>query len=150
MRDLPQKLSEFIENLSAFENENERNEILVDYADKFKSVPPEIAEKPYPEKNKIAFCESGAYVWTVMQTDKTPRFYFAVENPHGISAKALSVILDKTLSGVQPEEIIKISPDIVNEIFGNSLSMGKNLGLTGILLAMQRDVKNYLREHQNS
>jgi cysteine desulfuration protein SufE len=140
----PKKLNDFLDNLSIIKDQQERINILIDCADKFKEVPPEIAKRPFPEENKILFCESGAYVWTNLQQDGTVKFYFAVENPQGISAMALSSILDITLSGETPENILKIPDDLVNKIFGESLSMGKNMGLTGILQKILRDVKIFL------
>ncbi len=144
MSNYPKKLNDFLDNLSIIKDQQERINILIDCADKFKEVPPEIAKRPFPEENKILFCESGAYVWTNLQQDGTVKLYFAVENPQGISAMALSSILDITLSGETPENILKIPDDLANKIFGESLSMGKNMGLTGILQKIRRDVKNFL------
>ena len=145
MSDYPKKLEDFVETLSLLSDKQERRDILVDYAEKFKEVPSEISVRPFPEENKVPFCESGAYVWTLPQDDRTLRFFFAVENPQGISAKALCAILASTLSGEKPEEIIKIDEDLVYKIFGESLSMGKNMGLTGIVQRIIRDAKKYLR-----
>jgi cysteine desulfuration protein SufE len=144
MNNYPKKLSDLLENFSIIIDQQERMNFLIDYADKFKEVPPEIAKRPFSEENKIPFCESGAYVWTRKQNDGALKFYFAVENPQGISAKALSTILDKTLSGETPESILKVPDDLVTKIFGESLSMGKNMGLTGILQKIRRDAKSFL------
>ena len=144
MNSYPEKLQDFIDTISLLPDESERINILIDYAEKFKEVPPEVAEKPYPEKNKVPFCESGAFVWTKKQNDNTLKLYFSVENPQGISAKALAAILDKTLSGETPENIINIDEDIVNKIFGSSLSTRKNMGLTGIIRMIKRDAKDFL------
>ena len=144
MSSYPEKLQDFLNTISLLPDESERINILIDYAEKFKEIPPEIAEKPYPEKNKVPFCESGAYVWTKRQNDNTLKFYFSVENPQGISAKALAVILDKTLSGETPENIINIDENIVIEIFGSGLSTRKNIGLTGIIRMIKRDAENFL------
>ncbi len=144
MNTYPQKLQDFIDTISLLPDENERINLLIDYADKFKEAPPEVARKPYPDKNKVPFCESGAYVWTIKKDDNRLKFYFAVENPQGISAKALAAILDKTLSGEKPEDVINISEDVVNKIFGQSLSLRKNIGLTGIIQMIKRDAKNLI------
>lgn len=144
MSEYPPKIKELIDNLSLIEDQQQRMDFLISFADNFTEVPAEIAVPPYPEENKIPFCESGAYVWTRKQSDGTLKFYFAVENPQGISAKALSAILDKTLSGEKPEDIIRVPDDIVLKIFGENLSMGKNMGLTGIFQKIQRDAKKYL------
>jgi cysteine desulfuration protein SufE len=146
MDNYPKKLKQFLESLGIIDDESQRIQMLVDYSDKFKKVPFEIASEPYPEENKVPFCESGAYVWTKLQKDNTLKFYFAVENPYGISAKALSVILDKTLSGETVENVLNISPDVIYKIFGHELSMGKNLGLAGIIIKIQTDIKRLVRE----
>jgi cysteine desulfuration protein SufE len=144
MDDYPPKLNEIVEALSLISDQQERRDILIDYAERYKEVPPEIAKRPFPEENKVPFCESGVYVWTIRQAEGTLKFYFAVENPQGISARAMSAILDTTLSGERPESIIKVNEDLVYKIFGQSLSMGKNMGLAGIIQRVIRDSRKFL------
>ena len=67
---------------------NERAEMLIDYADRFVEVPPEVATRPFPPVHAAPRCESEAYVWAVDRGDGTLKFHFAVENPQGLSAKA--------------------------------------------------------------
>jgi cysteine desulfuration protein SufE len=141
MPKMPQKLSEFLETLSMFTDENQRIDMLISYTDKFNAVPEEIAKKPYPDENKVPFCESGAYVWVKKNADGTLKLYFAVENPQGISAMTLAVILDKTLSGEKLEALLNLPDDLVYKIFGQGLSMGKNMGLTGIVQMIKRKSK---------
>ena len=144
LTDLPEKLKEFLDELSLVEDQQDRINILIDYADKFKDAPADIAKKPFYNDSKVPFCESEAYVFSKMNEDKTIKFYYAVDNPQGISAKALCAIFDSTLTGEKPEVILKIPVDIVFEIFGRNISMGKNLGLTGILQIMQRQAKKFI------
>ena len=61
--------------------------------------------------------------------DGTLHLYFAVENPSGVSAKALAAILDRTLSGLTPEEIAQIDASVVEKLFRQNISMGKGMGL---------------------
>jgi cysteine desulfuration protein SufE len=140
----PKKLKDFIEMLQLFPDESQRIELLISYADKFKQVPPEVAKKPYPDENKVPFCESGAYVWLDKNPDNTLKLYFDVENPQGISAKALAALLDTTLSGEKIEAAVKLPDDLVYKIFGQGLSMGKNMGLTGMVQMIQRKAKKML------
>ena len=65
------------------------------------------------------------------------KLYFAVENPSGISAKALAAILDKTLSGLPASEIATVNCDIVEQIFRQNISMGKGMGLMSMVQAVQ-------------
>ena len=144
MSNYPPKLQEIVDTISFFENQNDRINVLIDYAEKFKEVPEEIAGSPYPDSNKVEYCESEAYVWAKKNEDGIIKLYFAVDNPQGVSAKALCVILDEGLSGETAENILKVKTDVVLEIFGQSLSMGKNLGLTGIVQHIHKEVKKIL------
>lgn len=138
MTEAPEKLREFLETLMMISDESERANLLISYADRFKEVPPDIAQRPFPEDHQVPFCESEAFVWAIPNPDGSLRFYFAVENPSGVSAKALAVILDKTLSGARPEQVAKVSPDIVEKIFRQNISMGKGMGLMSMVQTVQR------------
>src|SRR3712207_4834571 len=115
MADVPQKLAEVVEDFASITDRRERADLLIETADRFADsakVPPDIATIPYPEFCRVPACESDAYVWSVEQPDGTLKFYFDVLNPQGLSAKAMSVILDETLSGQPVEQVAKVSSDI--------------------------------------
>ncbi len=137
-QDYPEKLREFLETLTMVMDESERASLLISYADRFREVPPEIARRPFPHDHRVPFCESDAYVWAVPKPDGTLQFYFAVENPSGVSAKALSAILDKTLSGEPPSQVACVWPDVVEKIFRQNISMGKGMGLMSMVQIVQR------------
>jgi len=92
-----------------------------------------VARRPFPEANRTPACESEAYCFVTPNPDGTVQLYFAVENPQGISAKALAVILDENLSGKTVDEVQRVSEDIVYDIFGRTISMGKGQGLMGMV-----------------
>ena len=115
----------------------DRTQMLLSYADQFKEVPPAIATRPFPKSHQVPQCESDAYVWARKQADGTLTLYFAVENPSGVSAKALAAILDKTLSGLPPSEIARVDCGIVEQIFRQNISMGKGMGLMAMVNAVQ-------------
>lgn len=129
---IPQKLTDLIDFFSGMDR-NDRIQNLIDLGNSFKSVPIEVAQAPFPKTALVPHCESQAYVFVRLNDDNTLKFYFAVENPQGISAKAAAVILDKTLSGAPVEEILNVPGDVLYDIFGKELSMGKNMGLTGMV-----------------
>lgn len=130
---IPKKLDEILEDFSGITDRRERSEMLIEYGDQFNEVPPEIAERPYPEEHRVQACESEAYVWVKPQSDGTMKYYFAVENPQGLSAKAMAAILDQTLSGAPLDEVLEVEPTIVFDLFGKDLSMGKGAGLTSMV-----------------
>ena len=115
----------------------DRTSLLLSYADQFKDVPPTVATRPFSKSHQIPQCESDAYAWAQKMPDGTLQLYFAVENPSGVSAKALATILDKTLSGLPASEIATITPDIVEQIFRQNISMGKGMGLMSMVEAVR-------------
>ena len=135
MSQLPQKLREIIEDFSFLTDRVERQEYLIQLAGQFADVrvPASIASQPYDESHRVPACESDAFVWAQEQEDGTLRYYFDVLNPQGLSAMAMSVILNDACSGAPLEEVAAIQPDIVFEFFGKSISMGKGQGLMGIV-----------------
>lgn len=129
---LPPKLAETVELLS-FLDRSERIEVLIETADRFAEVPPEVATRPFSDEHKVPACESEAYAWARRLADGSLDFHFAVENPQGISAMAMAVILDETLSGEDPATVASVPQDVVYQIFGRELSMGKSMGLMGMV-----------------
>ena len=146
MPDIPDKLEELLEDFSTITDRTERQEYLIEIADRFPDVrvPPDIASKPYPDDHKVPACESEAFVWAKEQPDGTLKYYFDVLNPQGLSAMAMSVILDQTVSGQPLEEVANISPEIVFTLFGREISMGKGQGLMSIVQMVKHEAKKRL------
>ena len=140
---LPGPLAELIADLDHADR-TMRTEMLIEYADRFEEVPPEIATRPFPERNLAPRCESEAYVFTSEREDGTLKFWFAVENPQGISAKAWAAILDESLSGQPLEVVARVPQDVIFRIFGQGLSMGKGQGMIGMLDLVQHQARSHL------
>ncbi len=131
------KLNDTLETFATFSDPADRTELLLSFADVFTEVPPNVATRPFTKEHLVPHCESEAYVWANKQADGTLKLYFAVENPSGISAKALAAILDRSLSGLSPAEISQVTPDIVEQIFRQNISMGKGMGLMSMVQAVR-------------
>jgi cysteine desulfuration protein SufE len=99
-------------------------------------VPPEVATRPFDKAHQVPQCESDAYVWAMKKPDGTLSLHFAVENPSGISAKALAAILEKSLSGLPAEQIAQVDCSIVEQLFRQNISMGKGMGLMAMVNAV--------------
>jgi len=134
---MPEKLDQVLDAFDMFPDPADRTGMLLSYADQFREVPPEVATRPFPMDHQVPQCESDAYVWAMKQPDGTLRLYFAVENPSGVSARALAAILDRSLSGLPASEIATVSCDIVERIFRQNISMGKGMGLMAMVNAVQ-------------
>ncbi len=135
---IPASLQSLLEEFDMLDDPSMRTELLIEYGEQFKEVPESIAKRPFSEKNKIPACESDAYLFFTSNNDGTLNFYFAVENPQGISAKALASILQDTLSGTPLEQVSQIDETIAYRIFGKELSMGKGLGLSSMIREVKR------------
>jgi cysteine desulfuration protein SufE len=146
MKQLPERLARLVDTLECLDRQ-ERIQTLIELAEGFQPVSASIAQRPFPAERRVPGCESEAYVWAVPNEDGTLAYHFAVENPQGISAMALATILRDSLSGVPLEEVADVPADVIFDIFGRELSMGKSLGLMGMVnmvkaAARQRLVSN--------
>ncbi|MCS7072767.1 MAG: SufE family protein, partial [Anaerolinea sp.] len=141
-------LQAVLNDFGSIADRRERAELLIETADRFAAVrvPPAIAQPPYDEAHKAPACESEAYVWAVDQPDGTLKLYFDVLNPQGLSAMALSVILDETLSGQPVDQVAAISDEIVFTLFGREISMGKGAGLMGIIGLVRQEARRRLQQ----
>ena len=134
---LPAKLQDVLDLFATFDDPSDRTDLLLSYADQYREVPPEVATRPFGRDHLVPHCESEAYVWAVRMPDGTLKLHFAVENPSGISAKALAAILDRSLSGLPAADVAEITPDVVEAIFRQNISMGKGMGLMSMVQAVR-------------
>jgi cysteine desulfuration protein SufE len=133
----PPALQAVLDTFELFSDPADRTNLLLGYADQFREVPPDVARRPFDRQHLVPHCESEAYVWARTREDGTMQLYFAVENPSGVSAKALAAILDRALSGLPPDQIATVTPEIVEKIFRQNISMGKGLGLMSMVQAVR-------------
>jgi len=129
----PGRLNRVLSLIRSAETRADRVEVLVGIGKRYHGVPEHVAKPPYPPDHQVPGCESRVFVFTEPRADGTLDYHFAVENPHGVSAKALAVILHEALSGAPLEQVGAISTDVVYEIFGSDISMGKSMGLQGMV-----------------
>jgi cysteine desulfuration protein SufE len=127
---LPAKLQALLDDLSFFTDRNERIQALIELGEEFRNPAPD--ELPRNEATRVPGCESEVYVVSEPMGEGR-KYRFAVDNPQGISAMALARILDEGLSGAPLAEVREVPEDVVYQIFGRELSMGKSLGLTGMV-----------------
>jgi len=140
----PAKLQAVVDMFAMFDPADRTN-MLLGYADQFREVPKEVAVRPFDKSRQIPQCESDAYAWAMKQPDGTLKLWFAVENPSGVSAKALAAILDKTLSGLPPDQIAQVDTAVVEKLFRQNISMGKGMGLMSMVEAVRSLAQAALR-----
>ena len=142
----PEKLAELVDTLALLPDRLARIDLLIDVADRFRDVPEHIATRPFSRDHQVPACESEAYLWAEKTSSGRLKFHFAVENPQGISARAMAVILDESLSGAPLQDVARIPQDIVYDVFGRELSMGKSMGLMGMVSMVQSSAKKLMGE----
>ncbi len=142
----PRTLQDLLDTFAVFTDQADRVNLLLGYADRFTEVPASVATRPFDASHQVPQCESDAYAWAVPSADGSLALYFAVENPSGVSAKALAAILQSTLSGLTPAEIASVGPEIVEQVFRQNISMGKGLGLMSMVLAVQALARQAARQ----
>lgn len=138
---IPEKLQELLDTLASIPDRTERIQALISIAEEFRPVNVPL---PLPEERRVPGCESEAFVFPSPRGDGSLDFNFVVENPQGVSAMALAQILHDTLSGAPLERILEIPNEIVFDIFGRELSMGKSMGLINMLQMVKADAKRQL------
>jgi|AntRauTorckE6833_2_1112554.scaffolds.fasta_scaffold36539_2 cysteine desulfuration protein SufE len=138
----PKELQRLVDYLNKIPSQQERTQMLISYARKFKEVDESIATRPFDRSHRVEHCESEGFVWVDDNGDGKAKMGFAVENPQGISAKAFCAILQKTCDGEPLETLFSLDEDLVYHIFGKQLSMGKNMGLMGIIRMVKQHAKN--------
>lgn len=147
MAQIPEKLAEVLEDFESITDRTERSEYLIEIADRFADVkvPPEVATKPYDEAHRVPACESEAFVWALEQPDGTIKYWFDVLNPQGLSAMAISVVLDETCSGQPLAQVAAVDSSIVFTLFGREVSMGKGQGLMGIVSMVKYEAERRIK-----
>jgi cysteine desulfuration protein SufE len=145
----PEKLREVLEIFR--DNPTERNPMLVEYSDQFQGVPERVAMRPYPHSHQVPHCESDSYVFVEAHgpergVETELQFYYAVENPFGVSARSLCAILEQTVNGL-PAKTIATMPidDLVPTLFGKNISMGKGQGLLSIASVVKVLAQRYTK-----
>lgn len=144
MAHVPEKLQALLDTLGLVEDRNDRIQLLIDIAERFREVPESVARRPFDESRRVPACESEAFVFAEERPDGTLQYHFAVENPQGISAKAMAVILGESMSGADLQAVAAVSSDLPYQIFGRELSMGKSMGLTSMLGMVQTEARRRL------
>jgi cysteine desulfuration protein SufE len=125
-----QNLRDQLETLALFSDRAERIQALIAIGESY--VPASADEVPREPLYRVPGCESEVYMASRREGAKL-YIRFAVDNPQGISAMALARILEEGLSGEPLDEVAALSEEIVFDIFGRELSMGKSLGLTNMV-----------------
>lgn len=135
---IPKKLQERLDDLAMYPDRADRIQALIEIGEEFRNPGPD--EVPRNEVCRVPGCESEVFV-TSEPFGAGRRYRIAVDNPQGISAMAMAQILSTGLEGAPIEEVRQVSEEIVYQIFGRELSMGKSMGLTGMVRMVKAEAE---------
>ncbi len=141
---IPAPLQDLVSQLEVMDRE-ERSSFLIELSEQFTEAPPDVAVRPFPQERRVPNCESEVYVWATDRENGSLDFHYVVENPYGVSAKAVAVALKETLSGQPLEKVAAVPPDTVDKLFGRQLAMGKGEGLRGMFEMTAYEAKRRIR-----
>jgi sulfur transfer protein SufE len=110
--------------------------------DKFKTVPPSVATRPYARDHLVPHCESEAYVWAVKNPDGTLKLHFAVENASGISPKRWRRFSIRRCRACLLKTSPRSRPTWSRRSFAQNISMGKGMGLMSMVQAVRALAKS--------
>ena len=130
---LPPNLQSQLEDLELYPDRADRIEALIAIGEEFRN--PDRTAFPRDEACRVPGCESEAFVgW-----NPSGELAIAIDNPQGISAMAMAQILLTGVQGATVEQVRAIPDDIIYVIFGRELSMGKSMGLTGMVRMVKQE-----------
>lgn len=133
---LPENLSNIVQKFKRRTNPKQKYEQLLWYA---KKLPPVSEEIKIPE-NKVSGCVSQVYINAKLEDNKV--WYEGDSDAQLV--KGLVAFLFEGLNGLTPEEIIKITPDFIEETgLKVSLTPSRANGFYNIFQMMQKKAMNF-------
>jgi len=135
-----------LESFRSIDDPAERLMMLIEFASCYVEPSPAVAPRPFPAERRLSQCQGDIYFWALRRPDGRLGFSFAVESDEGISTRAFAVILQRSLSGGDPAEIVRIGPDALETIFGDELPAAKRTTLLAMLDAVHSSALEMLAE----
>ncbi len=125
-----QQLNTIVSEFTAFKDWEDRYKHLITLGKKM----PDFPEEHRLEANKVKGCQSQ--VWLVSELVKTDEKYiinFLADSDASI-VKGIVALLTKVYSGLEPDQILQLKPDFIDEIgLRQHLSMSRANGLNSML-----------------
>ncbi|MCC5925624.1 MAG: SufE family protein [Bacteroidetes bacterium] len=140
----PENLQRVVDYFARITDNQTRIQTLISYSKRFVEVTEDVAVRPFDQRHRVPECESDVYVWAIVDDNQNVTIHTAVENPEGLSAKAFAAVLQKGLKDATVDDIEKLDTELVYSIFGKQLSMGKNMGLTGMIQMIKAQTRQHL------
>lgn len=126
----PPLVQEFVDLVALSGDRTERIQTLISLSDRYDGAAASGVSRD--AERRVPGCESEVYLDSAPKGDGIDLLY-AVDNPQGVSAMALAVVLREGLAGRPLQEVLQVSENLPFDLFGAELSMGKSTGLTNMV-----------------
>lgn len=134
---LPEKLNKIVQKFKRRTNPKQKYEQLLFYAKKL----PEMPEEDKIPENKVSGCVSQVYITASLKDD---HIWYEGDSDAQL-VKGLVAFLFEGLNGLTPEEIVKTTPDFIEETgLKVSLTPSRANGFYNIFQMMQKKALTFL------
>ena len=124
------KIDEIIETFQDLDNEL-RLEILMDYAEKFPSLPERYQSEEQIVNHRVHECQTPVSLWVTIESDKV--YIYADVPRESPTVRGFVALLISSFNGVSPEQVAKSPADLLHRTgLVNALGMVRIQGLSAI------------------
>jgi cysteine desulfuration protein SufE len=118
----------------------ERLELLLDYAEKLPSLPPELQTARDAGEHRVHECQTPVYLW-VLNDQGRVRLHCDVA-PEAPTIKGFVSILIDAFSGATPSEVVGVAPNVIQRLgLVEALGMVRMRGLSAILNRIREEAR---------
>lgn len=137
---LPPSLDKVVQRFKRTADTKKKYELLLWFANRLEAMP----ESGKVAENKVPGCVSQVFI-TAKLADET--VHFQADSDSQLT-KGLAAVLVEGLNGLPPAEIVKLTPDFIQETgLGVSLTPSRANGFYNIFNTMQKKVLALLANH---
>ena len=133
------RIDEIIETFQDLDNEL-RLEILMDYAEKFPSLPEKYQSEDQIANHRVHECQTPVSLWVTIESDKV--YIYADVPRESPTVRGFVSVLISSFNGVSPEEVAKAPVDILHRTgLVNTLGMVRMQGLSAIYKQVKDEIQ---------
>ena len=133
------KINKVIETFQKLDDEL-RLELLMDYAEKFPSLPERYKSDKQIANHRVHECQTPVSLWVTIESDKV--YIYADVPRESPTVRGFIALLINSFNGVSPEEVLKAPADILHRTgLVNTLGMVRIQGLSAIYKRIKDEIQ---------
>lgn len=136
---VPTVLAEIQEEFLALDRDNDRLQLLLEFANELPDLPARYAEHP-DLFERVVECQSPVYIFVEVDEARTVQL-FATAPKEAPTTRGFASILVQGLSGSSAEEVLAVPDDYPQELgLNKAVSLLRIRGMTGMLHRIKRQI----------